>query len=121
MRKHRPNAPYRPYDDHSAMTILLCLCLSIAPQAPVDRWFAEDKALHFASSFAATTLSASLGRMAGLEPREAALTGAAAAGLIGIAKEVHDARSPAGHASLRDLLWNSAGIAAGTAVMLQVD
>lgn len=103
------------------MTILLCLCLSFAPQAPADRWFAEDKALHFASSFAATTLSASLGRMAGLEPREAVYAGATTAGLIGIAKEIHDARSPTGSASLRDLLWNSAGIAAGAAVMLQVE
>lgn len=103
------------------MTILLCLCLSFAPQAPVDRWFAEDKALHFASSFAATTLSASLGRMAGLEPREAVYAGVATSGLIGIAKEVHDARSPTGSPSLRDLLWNSAGIAAGAAVMLQVE
>ena len=65
------------------MTILLCLCLSFAPQAPADRWFAEDKALHFASSFAATTLSASLGRMAGLEPRKAVYAGVATSGLIG--------------------------------------
>lgn len=102
------------------MALLLCFCLSLSAQSPPDRWFAEDKLLHFASSFAATTVSASLSRMAGLEAREAAFTGAAAAGVIGIAKEVHDLRSPTGSASVRDLLWDGAGIAAGTAVMLQV-
>ena len=53
------------------MPFLLCLCLSlsVSPQEPVDRWFAEDKAKHFLTSFAATTISAGAARMLGVEAR----------------------------------------------------
>lgn len=102
------------------MNFLLCLCLTLPVQEPPDHWFAEDKAKHFLTSFAATTISAGGARMLGLEAREAAYAGAGAAAGLGIWKEIRDARLPASSASAKDLVWDGAGIAAGTAVMLQV-
>lgn len=102
------------------MNFLLCLCLSFSPQEPPDHWFAEDKVKHFFTSFAATTISASGARMVGFEAREAAYAGAGAAGVLGLWKEVRDTRVPGATASVKDIIWDGAGIAAGTAVMLQV-
>lgn len=100
--------------------LLLCLCFSFSVQEPPDRWFAEDKAKHFLSSFAATTIAAGGARMLGVDGKEAAFAGAGAATAIGLWKEVRDTRTPAASASVKDLIWDGAGIAAGTAVMLQV-
>ena len=102
------------------MAFMFCLCLSLSAFEAPDRWFAEDKAKHFATSFAATTLAASGARMVGLEARDAAYAGAGTAAVLGVWKEVRDARTPRASASLRDLVWDGAGIAAGTALMLQV-
>lgn len=102
------------------MPFLLCLCLSFSPQEPPDHWFAEDKAKHFLSSFAATTIAAGGARMLGIDAREAAFAGAGAATAIGLWKEARDARVPNANPSVKDLVWDGAGIAAGTAVMLQV-
>lgn len=102
------------------MPFLLCLCLSFSNPEPPDRWFAEDKVKHFATSFAATTLAAGGARMAGLDVREAAYAGAGTAAVLGVWKEVRDARTPGASASLRDIVWDGAGIAVGTAAMLQV-
>lgn len=112
-------------DAHSAsiqqpMPFLLCLCLSFSAQEPPDRWFAEDKAKHFLTSFAATTVSAGGARMLGLGARDAAYAGAGAAAGLGVWKEIRDLRQPAGTASFKDLVWDGAGIGAGMAVMLQV-
>ena len=104
------------------MPFLLCLCLSlsVSPQEPVDRWFAEDKAKHFLTSFAATTISAGGARMLGIEARSAAYAGAGAAATLGLWKELRDRRVPGASASARDLVWDAAGIGAGMAVMVQV-
>lgn len=102
------------------MNFFLCLCLSFSIQEPPDRWFAEDKAKHFLTSLAATTISAGGARMLGLDARDAAYAGAGAAAGLGVWKEIHDARIPAASPSFKDLVWDGAGIAAGTAVMLQV-
>src|SRR5690606_22258255 len=104
----------------SPMPFLLCLCLSLSAQEPADRWFAEDKAKHFLTSFAATTITAGGARMLGMDATTAAYTGAGAAAGLGVWKELRDARLPEGSASFRDIVWDGAGIAAGTAVMLQV-
>ena len=103
------------------MNLFFCLCLSLSlPQEPADRWFAEDKFTHFLSSFAATTIAAGGARLAGFEATESAWIGAGAGATIGTWKEVRDMNSPLGRASFRDLVWDGAGIAAGTAAMLQV-
>ncbi|CAN5688028.1 hypothetical protein BH23GEM6_BH23GEM6_05290 [soil metagenome] len=101
--------------------LILCFCLSLsAGQQPRDPWFAEDKLMHFAASFAATTLSASAARSAGLEPGHSALLGAATGSGFAIWKEVHDHRRPDGFFSYRDLVWDFAGIGAATGVMRRV-
>jgi uncharacterized protein YfiM (DUF2279 family) len=103
------------------MNLLFCLCLSLSvPQEPRDRWIGEDKLKHFLSSFAATTLSAGGARMVGMDARTAAWVGAGAGASLGVWKEARDFRSPTGTLSFRDLVWDGAGVAAGTAVMLQV-
>jgi uncharacterized protein YfiM (DUF2279 family) len=103
------------------MSFLLCLCLSFSlQQEPRDRWIGEDKFKHFFSSVAATTISASGARMVGVDARTAAWIGAGAGASLGVWKEARDLAGPSGRVSFRDLVWDGAGVAAGTAVMLQV-
>jgi putative lipoprotein len=102
-------------------SFVLCLCLSFATgQPPRDPWVSEDKLMHFAASFAATTLAASAARTAGLDPERSTVAGAVAAAGIGVWKEVDDHRRPGGFFSFRDLLWDAAGIGAAAGVMRQV-
>ena len=86
-----------------------------AVPAPEDRWFAEDKARHFALSLGTTALAFGGLRVAGLD-RPGALLGAAAAGAAaGLWKERRDLRLT-GRFSGRDLVWDAAGIVAGLAI-----
>jgi uncharacterized protein YfiM (DUF2279 family) len=82
-----------------------------ASVAPRDRWLGEDKAQHFAMSFAATAFAYAGARFA-LDPEPARITAAAAAIAGGMGKEVHDARAGR-FFSVRDMAWNLAGVAAG--------
>ena len=104
----------------SATPFLLCLCLSLGPRAPQarpDRWIAEDKLRHFFVTFAVTSLAGSTARLAGLEPRPAAWTGAGVGLALGVAKELRDLARPGSDASLRDLLWDAGGAAASAALL----
>jgi len=84
------------------------------PAVAADRWFGDDKLQHFTMSFAATSFAFATARSIGVgEP--AAPAGAAAALVAGIAKEVWDVRG-GGSFSLRDLVWDAAGILAGYAL-----
>lgn len=77
-----------------------------------DPWFAQDKAKHFTMSFAATGFSFAAARTAGLG-RDGALVAAGVAALTaGVGKELYDRRT-GGFFSVRDMVWNVAGIAAG--------
>ncbi|HEX2094625.1 MAG TPA: hypothetical protein VHG28_19630 [Longimicrobiaceae bacterium] len=104
-------------------TAALCLTLSLPlPQQgrKPDRWFGEDKWKHFFASFVATSLSATAARAGGLGPRESAYVGAGVGGAVGVWKELRDRGSPeTGTASFRDLVWDAAGVGAGTLVALQ--
>lgn len=104
----------------NAAALALCLCLSLSGQPPRDRWFAEDKVKHFVASFVVTSASASAARAAGLEPAPSAWVGAGVGTGIGVWKELRDVGRRGETASLRDLAWDLAGVAAGTAVMRQV-
>jgi len=87
-----------------------------APQ-PVqeDRWFAQDKLLHFTASFGGFNLAYGALRTAQLG-REPAMVGAAAiAGAAGLWKEWRDRRR-GGPFSARDLVWDGLGIVAGLVV-----
>ena len=109
---------------------LVASCLAIAGPAaparaerlflPLDRegsWFASDKALHFAGSFA---LAASL-RIEGQE--EGTAVGVTFS--VGVAKEIYDAAfKPARHgrgASRKDLVVDLLGAAAGILFVRAVD
>lgn len=74
-----------------------------------DPWLAEDKIQHFTLSAAATTIGYGAASVA-LE-RDGALLAAGVTALgLGVAKEVRDLR--AGRAfSLKDLVWDAAGVA----------
>jgi uncharacterized protein YfiM (DUF2279 family) len=105
----------------NAGALMLCLCVSFATGSPPrDAWFGEDKLMHFAAAFAATTLSASAARATGLEAGSSAVVGAAVGGGFSIWKEIHDHRRPDGFFSYRDLVWDAGGIATATLVMRQV-
>lgn len=95
---------------------LLCFCLSFSQPAP-DRWLSEDKWKHFFASFAATSLSASAARLSGLDAHASVWAGIGAGAGVGIWKELRDHRARAGSASLRDLGWDAAGVAAGAVLL----
>lgn len=93
---------------------------AIEPTPPVvDHWVAEDKLRHFALSFAATQTA--YGGLSIVADHDAAVTGAAVTGLaLGVAKEIHDARIGRPF-SLKDLVWDAAGVALATLLVQQID
>lgn len=99
--------------------LVLGFSLSVSKPPPPDRWFAEDKLKHFAASFVVTSLATGGARAAGLARDESLAAGATAALGVGVWKELRDARSTAETASLRDLVWDAAGIGAATAALAQ--
>lgn len=108
----------------NAASLLVCLCLSVplggqGGAKAHDAWFAEDKFQHFFVSFAATTLVASGARTAGLATDRSIALGAGVGAGAGILKEISDARRPGGSASVRDLVWDFAGVGAAVAVQAQ--
>lgn len=109
-------------------TCLLILALAAGcpqPQEPdpgpppiEDRWIAEDKLQHFALSFAATQMS--YGGMRVAVPHDQAVTAASITALaLGVAKEVHDVRIGRPF-SLKDLAWDTAGVALATLLIRQI-
>ncbi|HUG42142.1 MAG TPA: hypothetical protein VMM12_16860 [Longimicrobiales bacterium] len=76
-----------------------------------DPWLAEDKLQHFSLSFGATAMGYGGARFL-LEPDAALVTAGATALGLGIAKELMDVRSGAWF-SVKDLVWDAAGVALG--------
>ena len=92
--------------------LLLVLSLNGGAGARADDgWFSADKAKHFLTS--AFVQSISYGSLRGLGASHgAALVGASTTtALVGVGKEVYDARS-GGDPSVRDLAWDAAGAGA---------
>ena len=83
-----------------------------------DRWVAEDKAQHFAMSFAATGMAYGAARSL-FEPGTARPVALSLAGLLGVGKEVADALRGRPF-SLKDLAWDAAGVALGYAFVQQI-
>ena len=82
-----------------------------------DDWLGEDKFKHFAMSYMITTASFGTARMA--TDRDASLTvGIAIGTAAGILKEIYDKRDKR-RISIKDLMWDAAGIAAGAIVAKQ--
>lgn len=98
----------------TAALLLLCLAgppVRAEPAAQVaDAWLASDKIRHGFGAYAATAFTFAGARL--VFDRDAALGMAAAAAVAAsIGKEWLDARR-GGRASVRDLVWDAAGIAA---------
>ncbi len=87
-------------------------------QAEVDNWFGEDKIKHFAFSFAITAAVAGAARLV-TAGENSAWTGAAFGLAAGVGKELYDQKTR-NAASLRDLIWDLAGVGAGVLLMQQV-
>jgi VanZ family protein len=85
-----------------------------------DRFFAEDKLMHFFTSFAATSLAATGARAVGFDARDSRRIGVATGAVLGIGKEIHDLGRPGHTASVLDLVWDAGGVALGGAVANQV-
>lgn len=96
---------------------LLCASLAQAPAlqgaSAADRWLAEDKFKHFVTSYVVTVLAGSGARLLGAEPGAAMWIGVGVGLGTGVAKEVVDLRRSEGHPSVRDLVWNAAGVGVG--------
>jgi uncharacterized protein YfiM (DUF2279 family) len=83
---------------------------------PRDAWFAEDKLKHYFMSLAATNLAYGGARLVGLERRPALFAAAGAAGAAGLWKEWYDHHRGRPF-SVRDLVWDAAGVATGVVAM----
>lgn len=88
-------------------------------ELPRDRWIGEDKLRHFFASLVITSLSASAARATGIDHDRSLAAGVGVGVAAGVWKEVRDHRRPGGSASVRDLAWDLAGVAAGAAVFHQ--
>jgi uncharacterized protein YfiM (DUF2279 family) len=100
------------------IALAVAAVLSTSPAVrPEDRWFAEDKWRHFVTSFVSSSLAGSAARAAGLDRGQAIRAGVAAGATVGVWKEVQDARRPGGHFSVRDLVWDAAGVGAAAGVL----
>lgn len=87
----------------------------MAKDEPVrDAWFARDKAKHFlASAIIAGGVSWQLHRGAGRGAEPSLYSGAGVSFSLGLAKEWSDGRKPAGLFSVKDLVADVLGTAAG--------
>lgn len=101
------------------MTRLFSLCLAVnllygqAAVAHPDGWFGIDKLKHFFMSFFVESVSYSALQAAGANHR-AAMGGAIGFTLgVGVAREIHDKRTPGNIFSVRDLTWDAIGTGAG--------
>lgn len=98
------------------MGIVLAFALSL--HAPPQGSVGPDKVKHFFLSAFVQSTSYSALRLGGVEHDNALVSASAATVAVGIAKEVHDARSGR-HFDVRDLMWDVAGAAAATAILEQ--
>ena len=104
------------------MNQLAALCLAvnvIYGQTAVtrDSWFGIDKIKHFFISAFIESVSYSALQAANVK-RRPAMTGAiGVSAAFGVARELHDRRTPGNHFSYRDLTWDALGIGAGTAML----
>ena len=82
-----------------------------------DPWFGPDKLQHFFASAFVQSLGYATLRAVGAE-HGAALAGATAGTVVvGVGKELHD-RATHGDVSVRDLVWDAAGAASATALLV---
>lgn len=83
---------------------------------PQDQWFAADKARHFLISYGLVGFVFAGSRLAGMDRRAASATSVVAGFGASLTKELADRGQGKGF-SLRDLVWDTAGIFVGVLVM----
>jgi len=98
----------------------LCLAVNIIyAQTAVarDSWFGIDKIKHFFISAFIESVSYSALQAARVK-RRPALTGAiGVSAALGVARELHDRRTPGNRFSYRDLTWDALGAAAAATML----
>jgi uncharacterized protein YfiM (DUF2279 family) len=82
-----------------------------------DSWFGIDKIKHFFMSAFIESVSYSVLQAANVKRRPALTTAIGVTAAIGIARELHDKRTPGKWFSYQDLTWDALGIAAGAALL----
>ncbi len=99
----------------------LCLALNVIyAQTAVtrDSWLGIDKIKHFFMSAFIESVSYSALQAAHVNRRPALAGAIGVSAAFGVARELHDKRTPGNHFSYRDLTWDAVGIGAG-ALMLR--
>lgn len=94
--------------------LLLSACAAQPASRQDERWFSNDKYLHFLVS---TAISASVAKAAkedGREDCDAALIGFGFTISLGAAKESYDKRKRKTFYSYHDMVWNTAGSVTGS-------
>ncbi|HXQ78270.1 MAG TPA: DUF2279 domain-containing protein [Gemmatimonadaceae bacterium] len=99
------------------MAINVVFAQVAAPQPHTDPWFGIDKVKHFFMSAFIESVSYSLLQASGVHHRPA-MAGAIGITLgFGLAREIHDQRSPGNIFSVRDLTWDAIGTGAGAVLL----
>ena len=103
----------------SQLAGLLLAVNVIYAQAAVarDSWFGIDKIKHFFISAFIESVSYSALQAARVERRPALAGAIGVSAAFGVARELHDKRTPGNHFSYRDLTWDAVGIGAGAAML----
>lgn len=104
------------------MNQILGLCLAtnlVFAQTAVarDSWFGIDKIKHFFISAFIESVSYSVLQGAHVKRRPALAGAIGVAAAIGVARELHDRRTPGNRFSYKDLTWDALGIGAGAALV----
>ncbi len=100
--------------------VSLCLAANLvfAQTAVVrDSWFGIDKIKHFFMAAFIESVSYSALQAAHVKRRPALGAAIGVSAAFGVAREIHDKRTPGKWFSYQDLMWDALGIAAGAAVL----
>jgi uncharacterized protein YfiM (DUF2279 family) len=82
-----------------------------------DSWFGIDKIKHFFMSAFIESVSYSALQAAHVKRRPALGAAIGVAAAFGLAREIHDKRTPGKWFSYQDLTWDAIGIGAGAAML----
>ncbi|MEP6495265.1 MAG: hypothetical protein ABJF01_21440 [bacterium] len=85
-----------------------------------DRWLSSDKTKHFFTAAFVQSISFTGLRTTGLSRTGSFIGASAITSVISVGKEIHD-RSSGGAASVKDLTWDAAGLAAATALLRRTE
>jgi putative lipoprotein len=100
----------------------LMLVFTLGVHAPrqqgADPWFGPDKLQHFFASAFVQSMGYGAVRAMGAEHHSALAGATAGTVVVGVGKELHD-RATHGDVSARDLVWDAAGAASATALLVR--